>query len=172
MQDAPTVQKRWSHRFIKNLLAITLLTLGTLGTYVQATYALGFDLQAARCLPWVAYWIKKDSDPGIVRGQIYALKFPDDVQLSNRTLLKLAAGLPGDSVRFDAKGVWINGAYWGPMHPYQVDKLVAAGKTPFTSFVIPNGKLLMLGTLPQSYDGRYVGLVDKTAIEGRASPLW
>lgn len=165
-------RRRWSTRFTKNLMAVMILLCFTLVTYVQSTFALGFDLQSARCLPWVAYWITKDTAPDIHRGSIYALRINHDEQLANRTLLKLAAGLPGDKVKLAPTGVWINDSYWGPMHPHQVKVQQASGRNPFASFVIPKGKLLMLGTLPQSYDGRYVGLVDTSAIEGRASPLW
>jgi len=153
-------------------MAVMILVTFSGVSYIQSTFSLGFDLQSARCLPWVAYWITKDAEPTVDRGSIYALRINHDEQLANRTLLKIAAGLPGDSVKLNKGGVWINDLYWGPMHPVQVERLQAQGKTPFTSFVIPKGKLLMLGTLPQSYDGRYVGLVDTSAIEGRASPLW
>lgn len=169
-QDHP--RQKWSTRFTKNLMAVMILVTFAAVTYIQSTFSLGFDLQSARCLPWVAYWITKDADARIDRGSIYALRINHDEQLANRTLLKMAAGMPGDIVTLNQGGVWINKLYWGPMHPVQVKRLQSEGKNPFTSYVIPKGKLLMLGTLPQSYDGRYVGLVDTSAIEGRASPLW
>nr|WP_312130911.1 S26 family signal peptidase [Stenotrophomonas pavanii] len=172
MTAAAAMPRRWSPRFTKNLLGATILIALSAATYVQARYAVGFDLQSARCLPWIAYLITKDSSLSVQRGEVYALRFADDAQLANRTLLKIAAGLPGDKVRLDPRGVWINERYWGPMHPHQVERLVASGRDPFSKVVIPPGKLLMLGTLPQSYDGRYIGLVDRTAIEGKAVPLW
>ncbi|QRD62626.1 signal peptidase I (plasmid) [Xanthomonas citri pv. citri] len=172
MTEAAAAPRRWSPRFTKNLIGASLLIALTGATYVQATYAVGLDLQSARCLPWVAYLIKKNAVATVERGDVYALRFGGDSQLENRTLLKIAAGLPGDAVQLDRRGVWINNRYWGPMHPAQVDRLVAAGRNPFTNLVIPPGKLLMLGTLPQSYDSRYVGLIDRTAIEGKAVPLW
>ncbi|MCW0399312.1 hypothetical protein NB700_001868 [Xanthomonas sacchari] len=167
-----TPPRHWSTAFTKNLLGATLLVALFAASYVQTTYAVGFDLQGARCLPWIAYLITKDADIAVERGGVYALRFPGDEQLAGRTLLKIAAGLPGDQVKLDRRGVWINGRYWGPMHPFQVDRILSAGRDPFSTEVVPPGKLFMLGTLPQSYDSRYVGLVDRTAIEGKALPLW
>lgn len=165
-------QRRWTPRFAKNLTAIMLVIGVTLISYMQSSFAIGFDLQSARCLPWVSYLITKDPSVEVRRGAIYALHYSGDELLSNRMLLKMAAGLPGDEVRLNERGVWINGTYWGPMHPVQIDRMKTAGKLPFGEYQIPEGKLLMLGTLPQSYDGRYVGLIDTTAIEGKALPLW
>lgn len=166
------VRKRWSARFVKNLLSIvTILTI--LGfSYVQQTFALGFDLQAARCLPWSVYWVRKELPAEVRRGELYQYRFDKDELLAGHNLVKFAAGIPGDKVRLDGTGVWINGSYWGPMHPVQVERQLGMDRSPFATFVIPKGKVLMLGTLPQTYDGRYAGLVDLAALNGTATPLW
>lgn len=166
------VRQRWSARFVKNLFAVLAIVMIVAVSYVQATFTLGFDLQAARCLPWTVYWVKKVVPKEVRRGELYQYRFRGDQKLADRNLVKFAAGVPGDRIKLDVSGVWINGAYWGPMHPVQVERLVSAGKSPFASFVIPKGKVLMLGTLPQTYDSRYVGLVDLTALNGTATPLW
>ena len=166
------VRKRWSARFVKNLMAILLMTTIISVSYVQQTFALGFDMQASRCLPWVVYWIKKESPEAVKRGELYQYRFDSDELLAGNSLVKYAAAIPGDRVRLDGTGVWINEGYWGPMHPVQVERLLGMDKSPFATFVVPKGKVLMLGTLPQTYDGRYAGLVDLNAINGTATPLW
>ena len=168
----PGAPKRWSTRFVKNLMAILMLvSFLAIGTLVDR-YSLGLDLQKTRCLPWTVYWVTKDPTTPVERGLIYQFRFKGDEQVANRNLLKFAAAVEGDRVRLEADGVWVNGRHWGLMHPDQVDRIHAMGKSAFASFVVPKGKLLMLGTLPQSYDSRYIGLVDTADIEGRARPLW
>ncbi len=38
--------------------------------------------------------------------------------------------------------------------------------------VLGTGELLVLGSAPDSFDGRYFGVLDETAVVGRAVPLW
>ncbi|QOX05501.1 MULTISPECIES: S26 family signal peptidase [Xanthomonas] len=163
---------RWSARFVKNLFAVLAISTMVAVSYVQSTYTLGFDLQATRCLPWSVYWVTRVVPEEVKRGILYQYRFTGDEKLLGRNLVKFAAAVPGDRIKLDPRGVWINGEYWGPMHPLQVERLIAAGQAPFASFVVPKGKVLMLGTLPQTYDSRYVGLVDISALNGTATPLW
>jgi len=81
---------------------------------------------------------------------------------------KLVAGVPGDMVEVTAQGISINGRHWGPLNAIVLEKSGKTAESVTRSFEIPEGELLLLGTLPRSYDGRYWGTVKLEQVIGRA----
>jgi type IV secretory pathway protease TraF len=78
----------------------------------------------------------------------------DLVALNNP--LKRLVGIPGDHIRVDAQGTWVNGKLLpnsavpagSPYRPY-----------PFGEYVLQEDQYLFMGDNPLSYDGRYQGPV-------------
>ena len=80
-------------------------------------------------------------------------------------LVKLIAGLPGDSVIINKNGVNINGKTWQNSLPL--------GFIPAANFTgkIESGVVIM-GTHPRSFDSRYLGIVPTQDIIGKAYLIW
>ena len=88
-------------------------------------------------------------------------------------LLKRLAGVPGDRVTIDAAGVEVNGIHLANSAPLPCD---AAGR-PLQAFLLkdrilaPEEVLLMSDYNPQSFDSRYFGPIEETAIESLVTPV-
>ena len=88
-------------------------------------------------------------------------------------LLKRLAGVPGDRVTIDAAGVEVNGIHLANSSPLPCD---AAGR-PLQAFLLkdrilaPGEVLLMSDYNPQSFDSRYFGPIEETAIESVVTPV-
>ena len=80
--------------------------------------------------------------------------------------IKEVAALPGDTVMFTARGVYVNGQLWPQSAP------VGPNHYPFTTMVLQPGQYLLMGRHPLSWDGRYGGWTTATIIGSTARPLW
>ena len=95
----------------------------------------------------------------------------DLAEIDGQTIIKRAAGVPGDRVQVDHDTVRINGATVG-------EGLALAGtlKRPSTHFlrddIVPSGYLWVMGATADSFDSRYWGFLPKTQVIGRAYALW
>lgn len=87
-------------------------------------------------------------------------------------MVKYAAAVAGDRVRVDATGIYINDKKWGDLNPYVMRKTKMDIAKVARSYTILEGHVLMLGTLPRSFDGRYTGQIPLSRIDGKAVPLW
>lgn len=169
----PAPRKYTPHQFINIACAITIVFV-LFFTWLQSAWHLNVAPQAVKCLPETYFLVKQSIPERIERGKVYTYRskgleplLPDNVNMG-----KIAAGVPGDVVRISAAGISINGQHWGDLNPEVVAKAGLDLEALFTQYTIPDGKYLMLGTLPRSYDGRYWGLVDAQQVTGRAYPLW
>jgi conjugal transfer pilin signal peptidase TrbI len=79
--------------------------------------------------------------------------------------------LPGDAFEVKNDLAYINGKPVGR----KMDLIDKLGKQP-GSFdrkeIVPAGHVLLLGTEPRSFDGRYWGFVPENEIVAKATPLW
>lgn len=143
-------------------------------TWMSATWRINIDPQEVRCLPQSTFLVRQKAPDVIERGKIYTYRavgleplLPDGSNMG-----KIVAGVPGDTVRVNVDGIHINGETWGPLNPEVIEKAGLETESLYTEYTIPEGRYLMLGTLPRSYDGRYWGLIDQSQFQGRAYPLW
>lgn len=166
-------QKYSSTQFI-NIVSALVIVIVLSFSFVMATWTISIDPQKIKCLPYLIY-IQTKSVPDVVeRGHIYTYRAKglEPLLKDGSPMAKIAAAVPGDRVRIDATGVYINDEFFGPLNEYVIKKMKLDRAALYRSFVVPNGKYLMLGTLPQSYDSRYWGLVDTTQMQGSAFPVW
>lgn len=152
---------------------------------------LAYDLK----VPFTTWHIAEWSGPR--RGEIVTFYSPEDGKL----LIKRVIGVPGDIISMRDNQLYINGEPASYSHlddsvvdqlsPYQrahhafftenfkdmshAVMLVPAMPTRYNSFApikIPEGKYLMLGdNRDNSKDSRFIGLIDRDAITGRANTV-
>lgn len=136
-----------------------------------------FDPQGASCLPWSAFIVKPGRPTGIRRGELlvfYDKRIQPAIGSSawqSTPIVKMVVGVPGDRVEIQHGGIWINGRYWGRMWLMKFLKNMGLHDHEPDDYRVPQGKYLMLGTTPASYDGRYWGLVPQQEFVGQAWPL-
>jgi conjugal transfer pilin signal peptidase TrbI len=141
----------------------------------SSRFGIGVNGEKVACLPYSAYLFDHAlSAREPVRGALYLFDanglmpfFKDGAHF-----LKMMAGLPGDHFEVDEQGIHINDQFFGAINEdiLRIAHLTVGGIK--RSGTIPPGHYLMLGTTPESYDGRYWGLITATQLTGRAYPLW
>jgi signal peptidase I len=145
---------------------------------VSDTYFVGLNLRKDSCIEGGRLMIVERSGIGSIEG----LKRMDVAAFRNEVFIKTygpktigakyVAALPGDTVEVKAGRVSINGKSWGTLDlvgKKQVPLPVARYDARYT---VPRGKVLMLGSKNNSYDGRYWGLVDQSEIVGKAHVIF
>lgn len=85
---------------------------------------------------------------------------------------KYVAGIEGDVVAVKDGVVSINGKPWGKLNLITSKKLEGTMADFERTFTVGKDELLMLGTHPDSYDGRYWGVIKKEEILGRVYPIF
>lgn len=141
------------------------------------------DNQAQGCLPWAVYWNTQAVPARWHDGDLVVFDTPKMRAIDPQDLaqkLKMVAALPGQTVSIRDGRLWVNGQYWGKFWLSQW----VAHKSPSTqapwfqhgqpvdgAWTIPAGKVLLLGTEPLSFDGRYWGLIDMTRLGPKAVAL-
>lgn len=151
----------------------------------QAHWRLAMDPQSVACLPWTMYVEHVRAPRTLHRGQIVVLREDavDKAALLNPGLRafasapagKMVAALPGDTVELKGGAIWIDGDYmgktwlssWVGRHFQGLSVPWVAGKP----YVIPPGKVMVMGTSALAFDSRYFGLVNVSQIHGVAYPL-
>jgi conjugal transfer pilin signal peptidase TrbI len=163
-------RKPWGPFLLKAaMIAIAFIVLFS---WIESNYRIGIDSQAIRCLPDHKYYLVDLSDKAVHRDTImaYESKGLQPYYEDGTVMAKYVKAIPGDSVRIDVDGVFVN------------DELVAEGfalsqrlgsdeSTFYRSFTVPPGHYLMLAPAPESYDGRYWGLIEEDQIVGSVIPL-
>lgn len=172
----PPPAKRWSPTFVLNLVSGTAIVMIVAMQWLIANYALGLTFHDVKCMPGTAFWVARENlEIGdIERGRIYSYRADGLLPLvpNGQLMGKVAAALPGDRVDVDADGVRINGKKWGDLSPIVLEKAKLTVEGVTRSFVVGPDEVLMLGTLPRSYDGRYWGPVKATQLVGRTWRIW
>ncbi len=139
---------------------------------LSSNYALYIDTQDQRCLPY-KYFIFHKHVNEVSKGKIYSFKskgielFDDGLNFG-----KIVMGVSGDKVTVNEKGIFINDKLIDSSLLVHAKKLKKVESNYYTEYVIPENKLFMFGSMPNSYDSRYYGLVDKVDLTGRLYPLW
>ena len=161
----------WPHFALRAGLALALV-LGA-GAYLAERFRIGYDDQDHQCLPPHRWFLIDRHDRDVTQGTIVAFAalglgpyFRD-----GQTLIKRAAGVPGDRVEVGLETVRINGA--------TVGEGLALARTlnrPPTDFlrddVVPPGHLWVMGATADSFDSRYWGFLPEQQVIGRAYVLW
>jgi len=164
---------------------IGLLSIGALVTIGAAHGVAGPRLNTTPSVPTGIYWYS----PGKVhRGEIVQACLPVPVAkyakersilldgicpANSEPIVKVLAGIPGDTVSIRRSGVRINGAKW-PMSAQRkfdsngrrVEMSVAPGV-----YHVPAGYVFLMGLNPRSWDSRYFGPIAISEVSGQWTPL-
>jgi conjugative transfer signal peptidase TraF len=89
---------------------------------------------------------------------------------ANVPLLKQIAALDGDTVCANGRTITINGAPAATR--LSADRIGRPLPGWHGCERLASGRIFLLNAAPDSFDGRYFGAVDATAIIGKATPLW
>ncbi|MBK4737831.1 S26 family signal peptidase [Noviherbaspirillum pedocola] len=133
----------------------------------------GIDMQEVRCLPWRVYLMKLGRPQSFDKGAFVAFKPRNGLMgpaFEGRLVGKMIAGVPGDVLEVKQDVAYVNGKRVGDL--ILLPKLHAKPGAFDRREVVPAGKLLVLGTEPRSYDGRYWGFLDQSAVIGTVKPLF
>ena len=134
-------------------------------------YRIGVDGQRVKCLPWSVYLIKRVPPEHIEIGDLLqfragALGYGFDGLL----FVKQVAAGQGDKVEIRDDYLYINSA---PRDRLWLIKTMRKPSGTFDrTFIVGPEEYLMLGTKPESYDGRYWGTINRNQILGTATPLF
>ena len=136
-----------------------------------------YDQQEVACLPFKFAVVRYHHVDEFHRGDILAFT-PPDMQMGDifneKIIVKMVGGVPGDTMAIKDGKMSINGVFFGPMDI--VKSAASYMKRDVASFerteTVPPGKLLMVGTLPRTFDGRYWGFLSSGAIMGTVYPIY
>jgi conjugal transfer pilin signal peptidase TrbI len=159
-------------RFIVKALPILLLVLAA-ERYIGQRFLIGGDDQVDRCLPDKWVYLIDTHNKDIWRGDLIAFRaermapFFKDGQI----IVKIAAGVTGDTIHVDPQHTIINGERIIDGLPL-TEKL----KKPATQFkrheTIPPAAYWVTGQTDKSFDSRYWGYVYDHQVIGRAYALF
>lgn len=140
----------------------------------KGQWAFATDVQKYyRCLPFDWYLVTKLDELFVpTRGDLVQFEAPKYVERFTETfqIIKIVAGVEGDTWRIENDRLYVNGELWGDLH-----LLEAIGQTEGSldgEGVVPTGHVYVLGTNPSSYDSRYWGSLDVQQIKGKAHVIF
>jgi len=145
---------------------------------ISDTYFIGLNLREDSCIEGGRLMVVERGNVG----SLDDLKRMDVAAFRNEVFIKTygektvgakyVAALPGDRVRIEAGTIWVNDREWGKLGLVGKKQVPPPVSRYDSSYVVPRGKVLMLGSKNNSYDGRYWGLVDKSEIVGKAHVIF
>lgn len=168
------------------VILLGVLTFGIpklVGPAIASSYRLGLDLQENKCLPHTLYAFKLGSTDArapenkritLTRGMLVSFVPRNNSmgrpQLDGLNIVKIVAGLPGDKLTVRDDVAYINGKRWGRL--WLIGSLGKTAGSLDREAIVPPGKVLLMGTLKTSYDGRYYGFIDQSEIVAQAFALF
>lgn len=153
--------------------AIALLVVIALGSYVFERYRLGIDTQVVKCLPWTLF-IVDTHNKEIRSGEYFAYRAfgMQPVIPDGQWAAKQAAAVAGDHVSISRKETLINGTPRKDGRLFNVSSLDLDYNDLTRELIVGEDEIFGMGTLPESYDSRYVGPMKKSQIIGRVYPIY
>lgn len=145
---------------------------------VSDTYFIGLNLRKDSCIEGGRLMIVERDNLGSIAGlkRMDVAAFRNDIFIKTygpKTIgAKYVAGIPGDSVRVHAGVIWVNDVRWGTLDLVGKKQVPPPVSRYDASYTVPRGKVLMLGSKNNSFDGRYWGLVDQSEIVGKAHVIF
>ena len=170
-------------RFLIKSVIASILTIATM-FYFGSRYEIALVGKEIRCLDGTVF-IVDHKDPSVEKGNLVAVypgkdtslwirdeKVDDEVKQALVKFIKFVAALPGDKVMVKDKILYINGEQWGRLALLDRHFVKGTAETYEGTFTVQPGQLLVLGTNPRSFDGRYWGTISDDNIIGRAYRIY
>jgi len=151
-----------------------VVMLGAVGLVFNTQYGMFLDVAETRCLPEHLY-LGYPREAELKRGDVISFKANDRIMfniMTGKRIAKVIAGMPGDHVVSNRSGLFINGKFIAKRHPTSLKNLAAKGKQPVDmDRVLAPGELVVIGTLPRSFDSRYWGVLPASTVDRMVKPL-
>lgn len=148
--------------------------LGAVGLVFNTQYGMFLDIAETRCLPEHLY-LGYPREAELKRGDVVSFKANDRIMfniMTGKRIAKVVAGMQGDHVVSNSSGLFINGKFIAKRHPTSLKNLAAKGKKPVDmDRVLATGELVVIGTLPRSFDSRYWGVLPASTVDRMVKPL-
>jgi conjugal transfer pilin signal peptidase TrbI len=162
--DIEPIGWRWYRLYIPLALVITL-------TFLCYSFTLNYKLvfvgNSDRCIPGWLFVVKKGVLPKA--GELaMVLSHETDIMPSGVKIIKLVAGVAGDTVKVDKyKVVNASKIYYAPLE--EAALFLEKNVEDLTgNYIVPNNSYFMIGTFPGSYDSRFFGAIVDKQVVGRA----
>lgn len=168
--------KFWKVGITKAVIAFLILYVPL--ELFASRYHIGFDsIEGENCLPYSVFLIDM-KDKNIKKDDFVAFyskgmtPFHEDGTIT----VKIAAGMPGSSVRVENWHIYVDGNDWGELiHLKENGKLWKMGKR-YKEYVrnetVPDNHIWVMATHPRSFDSRYWGYITDQQVIGRAIPIY
>ena len=167
-------------RFLALLVGLGVFVV-SLQCYLAERYRIGFTTGDVQSLPGDPRLFVVDTfDRELVRGRVVAFRVQgvELVLRDGQLVAKILDGLPGDEVSVREAATTVNGEvrttgygaarYLQEAYPEAGIDLARYDR----DFVVPEGKVFVLGRTELSFDNRYFPPIDADAIVGRVHRLW
>ena len=155
-------------------VVIAILSLVTLFGFLSISKYIAYNITISEPIGW--YWLNQADKVAV--GKLYTIKLDDRyMQLLRRlgyssdsvTLLKRVVAEAGDKVEVTADGVVVNAKLLPNSKAVAVFKGVLLNPLPIGfKYKLKNNEYFMLGETPHSFDSRYFGVIQQTAIINNA----
>lgn len=160
-------------------ISIVLFGAGLIGSSYMENNGFKFAANVSNSLPGTLYFARHKSVTNLSKKDIVMFKLPVDVPKEygfqkGDTFLKVVTCTPGDVIA-TTEGKWhytfsCNDKIVATAYKY--DKLKNKLPHPSIDGVIPEGRYFVTTSHPKSFDSRYYGLIDQSALIGKASLLY
>ena len=166
------LDKKPMGRFLAKSLLILAIVIA-IGAYLFDRYRIGIDTQVVRCLPWTIF-IVDTQDTNIHSGAYFAYRAArmEPVVADGQWAAKQAAGVEGDHVSLSRTETLINGSVRENGKLYDIPSMELDYAALTRELIVPKGEIFGMGTLPTSYDSRYMGTIYQEQVIGRVYPLF
>ncbi|SMC28320.1 conjugal transfer pilin signal peptidase TrbI [Desulfacinum hydrothermale DSM 13146] len=166
------MKPRWRILLLASILLIVIPIIAhVVVSGLSKHYYIGVSGQKASCLPWSVILISRGKPATIQRGDIVEFIGRNMGHgFDGQHITKLVAGLPGDHILIRKGQLFVNGHYWDDL--WLAEKLGKPVEAFEADYIVPPGKLFVLGTYYRSYDSRYWGMIDESEVIGTGTPLF
>lgn len=143
------------------------------GEKLSARWLLAWDNGELRCLPYWIFVIDRH-DLEVEQGDLVSFRtFGLSAEIRpNAIFTKLVAGQPGDRVRIDDEGVFVNDSMLGPVFEDVSANLGREVVSFHAEYVLGEGEFFLVGTKPSSFDSRFYGPVPASKFIGQTYGVW
>lgn len=145
---------------------------GIVVIFVLLGYRIGVEAQSLACIPYNITIEHLRKPATLHRGDLVLIVMHGEIGhgFDNKPTGKMVAALPGDHVVIQHDQLYVNGVKL--LRPMDLDAILYKKPGAFDrEFTIKPGELLIVGTEPRSFDGRYWGPAKINEIVGTVSPL-
>lgn len=158
-------------RFLLKILVFSVIATGGFLWFVD-NYRVGRDAQVITSIEGHRWYLSDLNDTKLVRGGAYTICSKDLMPIYPECtqMVKFLVGLPGDTVKVSADGVFINGELF--TEGFKAGERLGLDINEFYGEKeLAENEYWVLGDSPESFDSRYWGAIGKERIQNRAYPF-